>query len=232
MNDTGKKFSFGGLALLAIYVIITLILCEFKGSSSFWISFTYMCFSFVLVSGMSFFASERFQNLRDWIFSLPIIRWCVMYIGAEFVISLIFMIIPVGWKVSFIIQLLLLVVFAALVGPSITQRKYIEEVHDDTVKKVSFARELYAKLVTLLPRVEDPHLKASLSESIEALRHSDPMSHENLSELEITISSYVEKLGIQIKNGDVENAKNTCKELNFSIAERSQMARALKLSQY
>ncbi len=232
MNNTGKKFSIGALVLLAVYIIITLIVCEFRGDTSFWISFAYMCLALFLVSGVSFYASAKLQSLRDWIFSLPIIRWFVLYVCSEFVISLIFMILPIGWKLPFIIQLLLIVMFGALIGPSITQRKYVEEVHNNTVVKVSFTRELHAKLVSLLPRVEDADLKTTLSECIEALRHSDPMSHESLAELENKIAELIDTLSVQIKASAVEEAKDTCKELKISIAERSQMARAMKLSQY
>lgn len=232
MNNSGKKLSLGTVALLALYSIITLVLCEFKGDASFWVSFAYMCLALLLVAGISFYAAAKLQTLRDWIFSLPIIRWCVLYVCLEFVMSLMFMILPIGWKLPFIAQLLVFVMFGILVGPSITQRKYVEQVHDYTTAKVSFTRILHARSVALMPRVEDAGLKTLLSETVELLRHSDPMSHTSLNELETKITNLLDTLEAQIKSNDAENAKITCKELNFSITERNQVARAMKLSQY
>lgn len=232
MNSFGKKFAFGTALAMALYAIITLIISEGQGGVEFWLSFSFMLIAFVCVGGMGLLISNKIRSLKDWIFSLPVIRWCIIYLGCELALSFIFMILPLGWKLTFITQLLLLVAFSGLVFPSMFQRDYVEKVREETKVKVAFTRTLLAKVTSLSARAEDAALKAALTEASETLRHSDPMSHEELGELEAEISALVDLLESQVKGADTEGAKASCKELGFKLTERSQMARALKLSQY
>jgi hypothetical protein len=155
-----------------------------------------------------------------------------MYVIAEIAISTVFMIVSASWKIVFIPQFLLAIFFLILVFPCFAQKSHVAEVTRETVVKVSYVRQLNAKLVALIPRAEDSALKKDLEQAADLLRHSDPMSADCLEDIEQKMVATVDQLDTLIRSGNFAAAASPAKEICYLIEERNQLVIASKLTQY
>ena len=233
-NALNKK---SGIALLtvltmALFAMITLIIAGFDGESNFWISFIFAIISFPLAYFITYLSIKSATKLTDWIFSLPVVRWCVIYVVAALVLSTVFMFFELSWKIVFLPQFLLPILFLVIVVPCFAQREHIETVQQETVVKVSYIRQIHAKLTALVPRTEDAAVKKELEKAIDMVRHSDPMSADSLAEIEAKLSAQVDALDTLLRSAQWEAAAPVAKELCLLLAERSQLAIAAKQIQY
>lgn len=236
-NDSIKKnriikFICLFLVTVFLYAFITLIIFGFDGGSSFWISFSFAVTSIILAYLVSYFSVNAARRLTDWIFSLPVIRWCAIYVIIEMIIATIFMIINAPWKIVFIPQFLLPVFFLILVIPCFAQKKHVATVSEETVVNVSYIRQMNTKLIALIPRVEEPALKKELERVTDMLRHSDPVSADSLAELEQKMTVCVKQIDAMIREGKYTEVAPLIKEMSFMIEERNQLVIASKLIRY
>ena len=228
------KFILFGLITLALYNFLYLFIFGFDGEASFWISYVFANISIIISSVVACSGTNKVRQLTDWIFSLPIIRWCGIYVLAELAVSTLFMILDslVPWKLTFIIQFLLPVLFMILVLPCFAQRDHIEEVSVETKENVSYIRLMHAKLLALIPRTENEALKKDIEKAADLLRHSDPMSNPSLIAIEQKLSDYVDSLDALVRASNYEAAPPIAKEICLLIAERNQLAIASKLTHH
>ena len=231
-NNTKAIFACVTGAIAFLYIFVTLLICGFGGGSSFWISFVFALISIALAGYVSYHSVKAAKKLTDWIFSLPVLRWCLIYVAAEIVLSTVFMIVSAPWKLVFLLQLLFPILFLILVVPCFFQKSHVAEVNHETRAKVSYIRQMYAKVIALIPRAEDPDVKKELEKAADMLRHSDPMSADSLAELEEKIVGSVSALDTLIRASDWNKAALEAKELCLLIGERNQLVIAAKITQY
>ena len=89
-NNTKAIFACVTGASALLYIFVTLLICGFGGGSSFWISFVFALISIALAGYVSYHSVKAAKKLTDWIFSLPVLRWCLIYVAAEIVLSTVF----------------------------------------------------------------------------------------------------------------------------------------------
>ena len=231
-NSTKGKFMGLSAITVFLYAFLTLVIFGFAGGSSFWISFSFAIISIILAYFVSYLSVNTDRRLTDWIFSLPVMRWCAIYVIVEIIIATVFMILHAPWKIVFIPQFLLPILFLILVVPCFGQKSHVAEVNRETVVKVSYIRQLNAKLVALIPRIEDSALKKDLEKAVDMLRHSDPMSADTLMELEQKMSDCANKADALIREKNYTEATPLVKEICLLIEERNQLVIAAKLIQH
>lgn len=230
-SKKGKFACLAGVSVL-IYSILVFIIFGFSKGSSFWISYVFAVISFLLSYMVSYLSVNSAKRLTDWIFSLPVMRWCVIYVIVEIIIATIFMIIHAPWKIVFIPQFLLPIFFLILVVPCFGQKNHVAEVSVETSVKVSYIRQLNAKLIALISRTEDSALKKEMEKATDMLRHSDPMSADSLTEIEEKMSACANQIDSLIREKNYTEAAPLVKEMCLLIEERNQLVIAAKLIQY
>lgn len=228
-----KILKFAILCTLSIFVyaLVTLIIFGFDGKSPFWISFAFGIAS-ISVAYVVSFLSLKDAEMKDWIFSLPILRWSVVYVFEEIVLSIIFMAFDILWKIAFLSQFILLVFFLVIVVPCFFQKKNVKSINEITTTKVSYIRLMYSKLIVLLPRVENDTVKKDIEQAADLLKHSDPMSSDALADIENKMSAYIDRLDELVRAGNIDEAAPVAREIRLLIAERNQLAMATKMIQH
>ena len=228
-----KILKFAILCTLSIFVyaLVTLIIFGFDGKSPFWISFAFGIAS-ISVAYVVSFLSLKDAEMKDWIFSLPILRWSVVYVFEEIVLSIIFMAFDILWKIAFLSQFILLVFFLVIVVPCFFQKKNVKSINEITTTKVSYIRLMYSKLIVLLPRVENDTVKKDIEQAAYLLKHSDPMSSDALADIENKMSAYIDRLDELVRAGNIDEAAPVAREIRLLIAERNQLAMATKMIQH
>lgn len=102
----------------------------------------------------------------------------------------------------------------------------------ETSVKVSYIRQLNAKLIALISRTEDSALKKEMEKATDMLRHSDPMSADSLTEIEEKMSACANQIDSLIREKNYTEAAPLVKEMCLLIEERNQLVIAAKLIQY
>lgn len=98
----------------------------------------------------------------------------------------------------------------------------IERVEEKVQKKVFYLRELQADVELLAERESDPATKTALTQLAEEIQFSDPMSHEQLSELERQITTKIVELRT------AENKTQIIAEVRSFLDERNKKCKILK----
>lgn len=230
--STKGKFAIMSAIAVLLYSILTFIIFGFNRGLSFWISYVFAVISIVLSFFIAYLGATTVKKLTDWLFNLPILRWCVIYAAVEIVMATCFMIISAHWKVVFIPQFLLPFLFLILVIPCFAQKSHVTDVKRETAEKVSYIRQINAKLIALIPRTTDSLLKQELEKASDMLRHSDPMSADMLTEVEEKMTECTNKADALIRAGKYDEATPVIQELCILIEERKQLTLASKLIQY
>ena len=101
-------------------------------------------------------------------------------------------------------------------------RNEIERVEAKVQKKVFYIRELQADIEVLTDNESDATVKTALAQLAEKIRFSDPMSSEQLADLENKISSKVAELKT------TSNKLEIITELNSLFDERNKKCKILK----
>ena len=232
MNKKGLVSAVVAAASAVLYSVVMFIIFGFDKGANFWISYVFALVAIILSCTVTYLGFNKARTMTDWIFSIPIMRWCGIYSALAIILSILFALVDVSWKLVFLVQLALPVLFCVVVFPCFVQKKHMEQVAEQTAAKVSYVRLMHAKLVALLPRVEDAEVKKELDKAVDLLRHSDPMSADSLNDIEQKISSYVDEFDAQVRAAAWEQALPLIKEINMLIHERNQLSIASKMIQY
>jgi hypothetical protein len=100
---------------------------------------------------------------------------------------------------------------------------------DNKIKaQTFFIKNLTVDAQNLLARANTPETKAVVNKVYEAIRYSDPMSNENLDDIESRIGYEFKTFEMAVKNGDVAIINSQSEELLILINNRNNKCKALK----
>ena len=133
-----------------------------------------------------------------------------------------------GWALPFVIQILLMGVYAVFMLSCFASKTAITQVGEKVEKKTRYIALLQADAQMLCQKCSDPELKAKLQKLAEDIRFSDPMSDPSLSKLEERLSATVIACGEALDSNDVALAAQMQQKAANLLAERNAKCKALK----
>ena len=198
--------------------------------AAFWLGYAFMMGAMLIVSGTVLALGQRGMRVRDWLFGLPIFKYCVLYIVVELIASAVFMITErdIGWVIPLVVQTLILAVFLVFLSLCMVSKKTITETHRRVVKKTAFIGALRSDAEDLCGRCEDAEAKKVFAAFSEAVRFSDPMSNEALASLESDIVATVAHAGKLLDAGDLAGAVAACEKASLLLNERNRATKVMK----
>ena len=231
MKKLAKLVFAVGLIALVVYNAVLFVIAGFSGNSaSFWISYAFM-----MVGGLGAFVTLLIMlkpdfTMRDWFLGYPIVRRLLLYVGVEFVVSTVFMIVGkyISWIPTFCVQLILLGIFTALVVTASFAKEMVKDVAQEIKVRTTNIKLLTADAQMLPDLCADAAAKKVFADFAEAVRFSDPMSNDILASLEAEIQARVTNAKIYLQSGDVEEALRLCKQADMLLKERNLKCKALK----
>lgn len=219
--------------VFAVYNACLFIIAQgFEGHyTSFWASYIFMIIAFIDVAVVGVVFKTRGYKAKDWYLAFPVSKHLLIYIVAEFIISIIFMALDqsfdLGW-LAIVVQLILLAVHLVFVVLCFMSTETIREVQEKVKDKTTFIRLLQADVESCAYKIQDPELKAKFTKFAEDVRFSDPMSNENLFELEKMIALQISNADTCIMMNDLEGASQCCDRASSLLLERNKKCLALK----
>jgi len=217
--------------IFAIYNMLVWVI-PFKRTGVFVIMYIFALISIICFAASYFIAFDRSKTLKSKFLSFPIFRIGLIYMAVQLSVSTVFMIlssfIPIyGWIALIPCVLILTFVIIKTVTIDIAREK-IEDIAIQEKANTFFIRTLHVGLDALSNRVSEETLKLKLSRLSEAVRYSDPVSNNALSEIEARMQTVFGEIKSAIYAGrlDVEPQVD---ELNNLLLERNMMCKITKL---
>ena len=221
-----KKNSTKGYVILGIlFVLISIIAFAVPTvkTATFWIAYVFTAAAFAAQIGIWKTALGKERTLKSKFLGFPVVHIGIVYAIIQTVAFAVFLFVPTlpAWSA--------IVAFSVVTGVSAVcmisadaGRDEIERVEAKVQKKVFYIRELQADIELLADNETNADVKTALTQLAEKIRFSDPMSNEQLADLEDKISTKIEELKTTSSQLEIIT------ELNSLLDERNKKCKILK----
>ena len=214
-----KKNSTKGYVILGILFALVSIIAfavPTMKTATFWVAYVFTAVAFAAQIVIWKTALGKEETLKSKFLGFP-----VVHIGV--VAFAVFLFVPSlpGWSAIVVCAIIASVSAVCMISAE-AGRNEIERVEAKVQEKVFYIRELQADIELLAEAETDTDIKAALTQLAEKVRFSDPMSNEQLVDLENKISIKVTELKT------VANKEAIIAELNLLLDERNKKCKILK----
>lgn len=221
-----KKNSTKGYVILGIlFALISIIAFAVPTvkTATFWIAYVFTAAAFAAQIIIWKTALGKGETLKSKFLGFPVVHIGIVYTVIQVIAFAVFMFVPTlpTWSAIVVCSVIAGISAVCMISAD-AGRNEIERVEAEVQKKVFYIRELQT-VVELLTDVEtDADTKAALDQLAEKIRFSDPMSHEQLVDLENKISAKV----LELKTAP--NKVEIITELNSLLDERNKKCKIAK----
>lgn len=175
--------------------------------------------------------SVAFQN-RD-VLGKKILGVSIIHTGWKyFVITLVLSAICLFCKANIIYQVVIAVLIIALGIIELIKAKtavnYVAQTDEKIKTNMAFIKEMTVESQNLMNRAKAPMLKTICTKVYEALRYSDPMSNENLADIETRIKEEFSTFTDAVLSDNLDLTESSGKELLDLIEDRNTKCKAMK----
>ena len=207
--------------LFALVSIIAFAVPTIK-TATFWIAYVFTAAAFAAQIIIWNKALGK-EELKSKFLGLPVVHIGIVYAIVQTVAFAVFLIVPTlpVWSAIVVCSVIAGVSAVCMISAD-AGRNEIERVEAKVQKKVFYIRILQVDVELIAAAETDTDTKAALTQLAEKIRFSDPMSTEQLADLESKIST---------KAAELKTAANKMKiitELNSLLDERNKKCRIMK----
>lgn len=217
-------------ALFVGYNLILFVLTSFSGHHlSYWCSYAFMMIALVFFAFDLSLANVR--TAKDYLLGFPVIRHAVLYLGTEFIASVVFMALDkkeFSGKIAFAVQTVFLILHIIFDVLCLTAKEKVEEVQQKTKASTGFMKNLNADAEMLVMYAYDDELKKAFSKFAEAVKYSDKVSSPALEDVENRLSLLTANSKQMLRDKDKDVALKCCEEMMLTLEERNKKCKAFK----
>ena len=208
--------------LFALVSIIAFAVPTAK-TATFWIAYVFTAAAFAVQIGIWKSALGKEENLKSKFLGFPVVHIGVVYAVIQVIAFAVFMFVPTlpAWSAIVVYSIIASVSAVCMISAD-TGRNEIERVEAKVQKKAVYIRELQADIELSADNESDAAVKAALTQLAEKIRFSDPMSSEQLADLESKISTKVAELKTASSKLEIIT------ELNSLLDERNKKCKISK----
>ncbi len=211
---------------LVVFLVKPLIPGYIKYDAVFWTAWAFIVIAFIgnLVCA---FLAFRADNLQKMFYNVPLISVSTYALITMMVVGSILMLIPdfPSW-IAAIICILILAFNAIAVVKASWVAEAVQNVDEKVKAQTSFIKNAIVNAESIMARTNSDEAHAACKKVYEALRYSDPMSNQELADIEEQISMKLNELKSGISSG--ESVDNCSEELMLLINERNKKCKLLK----
>ena len=221
-----KKNSTKGYVILGILFALVSIIAfavPTTKTATFWIAYVFTAAAFAAQIGIWKTALGKEETLKSKFLGFPVVHIGIVYAIIQTVAFAVFLYLPTLPVWSAIVACSVIAgVSAVCMISADAGRNEIERVEAKVQKKVFYIRELQADIELMADTETGADIKTALTQLAEKIRFSDPMSNEQLADLEHKISTKVAELKTSSSKLEIIT------ELNSLLDERNKKCRILK----
>ena len=221
-----KKNSTKGYVILGIlFALVSIIAFAVPTikTATFWIAYVFTAAAFAAQIGIWKTAIGKAETLKSKFLGFPVVHFGIVYAIIQTVAFAVFLFVPTlpVWSAIVVCSVIAGISAVCMISAD-AGRDEIERVEAKVQKKVFYIRELQVDIELLADNESDAAVKTALAQLAERIRYSDPMSSEQLANLENKISSKVAELKTTSSKLEIIT------ELNSLLDERNKKCKILK----
>lgn len=222
-----KLFSFLVLLLLFIAVSLTVFLLPIERNYVFQISFGFICVAFIVQFIVSNIVIGNKTSLRWKFLGLSLIYIGIIYLLLQ-IIAFVILVLTNNVSQNTVWLVNSLILTFAMVGmiSAYYGRDIINTTDTETKEKTNFVKKCLTEVQILILNVNEID-KKELSKLAEIIQYSDPVSCENLEQIENKISEQINQLKTEI-NTNSNNISVTINKIQNTFQERNMLCKTLK----
>lgn len=221
-----KKNSTKGYVLLGILFALVSIIAfavPTAKTATFWIAYVFTAAAFAAQIGIWKTALGKEGTLKSKFLGFSIVHIGIVYAIIQVIAFAVFLFAPTlpTWSAIVVCPIIAGLSAVCMISAD-AGRNEIERVEAKVQNKVFYVREMQADIELLADNESDAAVKTALTHLAEKIRFSDPMSNEQLADLENKIS---------IKAAELKTASSKLEiitELNSLLDERNKKCKILK----
>lgn len=220
-----KNSSKGYLIFGILFVLISVIAfaVPLAKNAAFWISYAFTAIAFAAQIIIWKSALGRAESLKSKFLGFPVVYIGIVYLIVQIIALAVFLLIPTLPIWSAVVACAVVAgVSAACMIASDVSRSEIERVSATVQKKTLFIKKLQTEVELQADAETDIATKSALTQLAEKIRYSDPMSDEQIVDIENRIAA---KIAVLKSSTDKVKIIN---ELNSLLDERNRKCKLLK----
>ena len=219
--------------ILVVYSVLVFVIPFTKmNMATFVISYIASVIALLSQVYVAYIAFKGEDNLTSKVYGFPIIKLGYIYLGVQFALSILFYILGafIDVPVWICIILYVLVLGLAAVGliTTSTYKEAIEEIEVTKEDNKVFVKELRRDTLVYSSKIKDQTTKDLFDKFLDIVRYSDPVSNENLKEIENEINSKYEEIKVLVSHDNYLVANKEIENLIDLINRRNLMCKEFK----
>ena len=223
---TMKKNSSKGYLILGILFILVSVIAfavPTSKTTAFWISYAFTVLAFAAQLIIWKAALGRSESLKSKFLGFPVVHIGIVYLIVQVIALAVFLLIPTLpiWS-AVVVCAVVAGVSAVCMIASDVGRSEIERVSAKVQEKTFYIKQLQADVELLAGAETDTAAKLVLTQLAEKIRYSDPMSDEQVSDIEDRIAAKIAEMKSSTDKVKIIN------ELNSLLDERNKKCKLLK----
>ena len=230
-----KLFRFYSLIWLVMIVCFNLLVflppvwtTAEKYTPSFWIGYAFITFAFLLNLAFAYVALTA-KSAQKLFYNIPLIKISYASLITSFIVGGVFMLIPaVPHWVAITVCAGVLAFYAIALIKASAAINVIDEIDSRVKSQTSFVKNLTFETENLVSKAQNVEIKAICKKIFEAVRYSDPMSQDSLSELEAKIIVQFDDFKSAVEKNKEQEVNFSSSELLILLEERNRMCKLLK----
>ena len=221
-----KKNSSKGYLILGILFILVSVIAfavPTAKTTAFWISYAFTVLAFAAQLTIWNAALGRSESLKSKFLGFPVVHIGIVYLVVQIIAFIVFLSIPTLpiWSAVVVCAVVAGVSAVCMIAADVG-RSEIERVSAKVQEKASFIKHLRTEIELLADAETDAATKSALTQLAEKIRYSDPMSGEQIVDIENRIVAKIAEL-----KSATDKAK-IIDELNLLLDERNKKIKNLK----
>lgn len=221
-----KKNSLKGYFILGIFFVLVSVFVFSAPSAkttAFWISYTFTVIAFtsqIIIWKLSLGCTE---SMKSKFLGFPVIHIGIVYLVIQIIILAVFLFmhsLPI-WS-AVVTNAMIAGISAICMILSTLGHCETERISANVQEKTSYIKQLQSDVELVATSETDSATKSALMQLAEKIRYSDPMSNEQLAEIEKQITAKIDELNFSMDKVQIID------ELNLLLDERNRKIKFLK----
>lgn len=230
MSIIMRRFIIAIGIVFAAFTLIAFLVPFFVRNGVFWLAYLFAALAIVAQLYIQPKAFSKGDSIRSKFYGFPIARVGVIYLVAQIILSVVFMVLsPIApiW-LELLVFLLLLALAALGVIATDSTRDEVEQLDAKLKKSVVAMRTLQSKANSLINTCDNEQVNKEITSLSEKFRYSDPVSSEATIEIENEINNAVDELQAAVMEKDHTSALTICNTVDRLLTERNRLCKLNK----
>ena len=223
------------VAQAAVIVIINILLFAILSQvnkdrfnvPTFWVAWAFMTFVSLGLSALTFVCTKK--KFAEGL-ALPVVYYFTYVIAVVYIaVGLVFTLAPIDSNLwVWVVEVIITIINAVLLLYMIFGIKYMDEQRQQVKEKVYYIRESQMIVEDCLTMSTNDAVKPLLKKLAEAIRYSDPMSHENVEQYERQLKDIIIEMQSAISLDSNADVAGKVAEATQVLNRRNSMVRISK----